>query len=238
MRQTRRIASVAVSGSGGRLARRSGTHRGRRYRCRPARTFDAASRASSTRASSRCSIRHRDVYALLPRDPRAQYLIDALVHAAADFDRRADRRHRPGILGAVARVFIAGSAEGLRRAAATTLFDAGHHVVIQAVARNDSSQCNMSSTVAPRRSPATSRTSTPPSPSAFANALEPMDAVIHNAGVYSGPRSSRQRHRARLLTAVITRPRRLAYLSSGMHRGSRADLIDIDGTAAADPVLL
>jgi NAD(P)-dependent dehydrogenase (short-subunit alcohol dehydrogenase family) len=59
-----------------------------------------------------------------------------------------------------------------------------------------------------------------------------MDAVVHNAGVWSG------RHvlpvnvvAPYLLTALIDRPRRLIYLSSGMHRGASGNLDDIDWTA-------
>src|SRR4029450_943448 len=61
------------------------------------------------------------------------------------------------------------------------------------------------------------------------NRLGRMDAVIHNAGVYSG------RHvlpvnivAPYLLTALIDRPQRLIYLSSGMHRGGRASLTGMD----------
>ena len=54
------------------------------------------------------------------------------------------------------------------------------------------------------------------------NRLGPMDAVIHNAGVYTG------RHvlpvnvvAPYLLTALIHRPQRLIYFSSSEHRGGR-----------------
>jgi NAD(P)-dependent dehydrogenase (short-subunit alcohol dehydrogenase family) len=61
------------------------------------------------------------------------------------------------------------------------------------------------------------------------NRLGPMDAVIHNAGVISGPAVLAINVVAPyLLTALIERPRRLVYLSSSMHRGGRADLSGIE----------
>ncbi|WP_127551490.1 hypothetical protein [Actinoplanes sp. OR16] len=59
----------------------------------------------------------------------------------------------------------------------------------------------------------------------------PIDAVIHNAGVYSGPAILPVNVVAPyLLTALLPAPRRLIYLSSGMHRGGRADLGGLDWT--------
>jgi NAD(P)-dependent dehydrogenase (short-subunit alcohol dehydrogenase family) len=55
------------------------------------------------------------------------------------------------------------------------------------------------------------------------NRLGRMDAVIHNAGVISGPHVLPVNVVAPyLLTALIDRPQRLIYLSSSMHRGGRA----------------
>ena len=72
-----------------------------------------------------------------------------------------------------------------------------------------------------------------------ANALGRFDAVIHNVGV--GYRESKRVVTADglshvfainvlapyLLTALIERPERLVYLSSGMHRGGNSDLGDL-----------
>jgi NAD(P)-dependent dehydrogenase (short-subunit alcohol dehydrogenase family) len=66
-----------------------------------------------------------------------------------------------------------------------------------------------------------------------------MDTVIHNAAMSStnGRSPTPEGHATILavntlapymLTALIERPRRLVYLSSGMHRGGRASLRDID----------
>jgi NAD(P)-dependent dehydrogenase (short-subunit alcohol dehydrogenase family) len=69
-----------------------------------------------------------------------------------------------------------------------------------------------------------------------------MDAVIHNAGVYLQPRrgATPEGHAVTfavntlasyMLTALIERPRRLVYLSSGLHRGGEGSLRDIDWRA-------
>jgi len=71
------------------------------------------------------------------------------------------------------------------------------------------------------------------------NQIGPMDAVIHNAGVYQErSRGSTPEGHATilavntlapyLLTALIQRPQRLVYMSSGMHRGANRSLSDID----------
>jgi NAD(P)-dependent dehydrogenase (short-subunit alcohol dehydrogenase family) len=61
--------------------------------------------------------------------------------------------------------------------------------------------------------------------------LRRMDAVIHNAGVVSGPHVLPVNVVAPyLLTALIKRPERLIYLSSSMHRGGRASLSGMDWT--------
>jgi hypothetical protein len=66
-----------------------------------------------------------------------------------------------------------------------------------------------------------------------------MDAIIHDAGTYStaGRSPTSEGHPAILavntlapymLSALIERPDRLIYLSSGMHRSGVASLRDID----------
>jgi quercetin dioxygenase-like cupin family protein len=55
-----------------------------------------------------------------------------------------------------------------------------------------------------------------------------MDAVIHNAGVMSGPVLAVNVVAPYLLTALIERPQRLIYLSSSMHRGGRVSLVNIE----------
>jgi NAD(P)-dependent dehydrogenase (short-subunit alcohol dehydrogenase family) len=61
------------------------------------------------------------------------------------------------------------------------------------------------------------------------NQLGPMDAVIHNAGVYRGSTVLPVNVVAPyLLTALLHRPGRLIYLSSGMHRSGRARVDGMD----------
>jgi NAD(P)-dependent dehydrogenase (short-subunit alcohol dehydrogenase family) len=130
----------------------------------------------------------------------------------------------------MARVFITGSAGGLGRAAAQTLLDHAHEVVVHVRNRDrltavrelvdggavvvvgDLSDLEETRGVADQ-----------------VNRLGRMDAVIHNAGVNTG------RHvlpvnvvAPYLLTALIYRPQRLVYLSSSMHRGGRASLAGMD----------
>jgi NAD(P)-dependent dehydrogenase (short-subunit alcohol dehydrogenase family) len=68
-----------------------------------------------------------------------------------------------------------------------------------------------------------------------------MDAVIHNAGIYSAPKRNPtpEGHAGILavntlapfmLTALIDRPERLVYLSSGLHRNGEGSLRDLDWT--------
>ena len=61
------------------------------------------------------------------------------------------------------------------------------------------------------------------------NRVGQMDAVIHNAGVTAGRQVLPVNIVAPyLLTALIAGPRRLVYLSSGMHHGGRPTLAGID----------
>jgi NAD(P)-dependent dehydrogenase (short-subunit alcohol dehydrogenase family) len=137
----------------------------------------------------------------------------------------------------MARILITGSADGLGRAAAKTLLEAGHNVVVHSRNRDrlaavrdlldhgadavvgDLADLEQAREVAEQ-----------------ANALGRMDAVIHNAGVYTGHQILPVNIVAPfLLTARIQRPARLIYLSSGMHRGGRAvvDSMDWSGRRAA-----
>jgi NAD(P)-dependent dehydrogenase (short-subunit alcohol dehydrogenase family) len=60
-----------------------------------------------------------------------------------------------------------------------------------------------------------------------------VDAVIHNAGVYTGPDVMAVNVVAPyLLTALVPRPRRLVYLSSGMHHGGRATVTGVGWNGA------
>jgi NAD(P)-dependent dehydrogenase (short-subunit alcohol dehydrogenase family) len=130
----------------------------------------------------------------------------------------------------MARIFITGSADGLGRAAAQTLLSGGHEVIVHArsaerlaavddlIGRGasgvvgDLADLNQTRAVADQ-----------------VNRLGHLDAVIHNAGIYSGRQIMPVNIVAPyLLTTLIHRPQRLIYLSSGSHYGGRADLAGVD----------
>ena len=142
----------------------------------------------------------------------------------------------------MARIFITGSTEGLGRAAALTLLDGGHEVVLHA--RNASRAASMGD-LADRAFEVVigdlGSAHETHDVASQVNAIGRMDAVIHNAGIYIDPeRVATPEGHARtlavnvlapyVLTAEIERPARLIYISSGMHRGGEASLRDIDWT--------
>jgi NAD(P)-dependent dehydrogenase (short-subunit alcohol dehydrogenase family) len=138
------------------------------------------------------------------------------------------------------RIFITGSSDGLGRAAARTLMAEGHEVVLharskqRAVALADLVPRAAGVVIGDLGSAAETR--------AIAdqvNQIGRMHVVIHNAGVYQEPsRGNTPESHAKtlavntlapyMLTALIERPDRLIYLSSGMHRGGDGSLRDID----------
>jgi NAD(P)-dependent dehydrogenase (short-subunit alcohol dehydrogenase family) len=128
------------------------------------------------------------------------------------------------------RVFITGSADGLGRAAAQTLLDDGHEVIVHArsterlAAVRDLLDRGAAAVVGDLSDLEETR-----DVAAQVNRLGRMDAVIHNAGVISGPHVLPVNVVAPyLLTALIGRPQRLIYLSSSMHRGGRVSLTGMD----------
>ncbi|MEZ5488074.1 MAG: SDR family NAD(P)-dependent oxidoreductase [Steroidobacteraceae bacterium] len=134
--------------------------------------------------------------------------------------------------GRKARVFITGSADGLGRAAARTLLSQGHEVMVHV-----RSQARVSAVTELLDQGATAAIGDLAYVAQIrdlarqVNALGRMDAVIHNAGVMSGPPLLVVNVVAPyLLTALIQRPQRLIYLSSSMHRGGRASLSGMDWT--------
>jgi NAD(P)-dependent dehydrogenase (short-subunit alcohol dehydrogenase family) len=130
----------------------------------------------------------------------------------------------------MARVFITGSADGLGRAAAQTLRDHGHEIVVHV--RNSDRLTAVRDLVDGGAVAVVGDLSDLEETRGVAdqvNRLGPMDAVIHNAGVITGPHVLPVNVVAPyLLTALIHRPRRLVYLSSSMHRGGRASLAGMD----------
>jgi NAD(P)-dependent dehydrogenase (short-subunit alcohol dehydrogenase family) len=143
----------------------------------------------------------------------------------------------------MARVFISGSSTGLGLMAGKLLVETGHQVVLHARNNKRASAARAAlpqaeaiiegdvSTIAATRSVAEG-----------VNRLGQFDAVIHNVAV--GYRESRRIETQDglplvfavntlapfILTALISKPARLVYLSSGMHRGADARLEDLGWT--------
>ena len=130
----------------------------------------------------------------------------------------------------MARIFITGSAGGLGRAAAQTLLGDGHEVIVHA--RSAERLATVDALVGQGASAVVGDLADSDQTRAVAdqvNRLGRVDAVIHNAGVYGGPHTLPVNVVAPyLLTALIHRPQRLVYLSSGMHHGGRADVAGVD----------
>jgi len=143
----------------------------------------------------------------------------------------------------VASIFITGSTDGLGRAAAGALMGEGHEVVLHARTRgraaafSDLAARAAGVVIGDLASAAGTREL-----AGQVNEIGRMDTVIHNAGVFLEPsRSATAEGHAKtlavntlapyLLTALIGRPDRLIYLSSGMHyAGGAGSLLDIDWT--------
>lgn len=130
----------------------------------------------------------------------------------------------------MAHLFITGSADGLGRLAAQSLLADGHRVVIHA--RSRQRLAAVDELIAQGATPVVGDLADIQQTRALAdqvNRLGQMDAVIHNAGVYSGPQVLPVNVVAPyLLTALIHRPRRLVYVSSGMHLDGQARLDGMD----------
>jgi NAD(P)-dependent dehydrogenase (short-subunit alcohol dehydrogenase family) len=142
----------------------------------------------------------------------------------------------------VSRIFITGSTDGLGRNAAGALMNEGHDVVLhartpeRAAALSDLAPGAAGVVIGDLASAAQTRDLADQ-----VNRIGPMDAVIHNAGVYLEPsRSATPEGHAKtlavntlapyLLTALIDRPARLIYLTSGLHYTAAGSLRDIDWT--------
>jgi len=131
----------------------------------------------------------------------------------------------------MSRIFITGSADGLGQLSAKLLIEQGHQVVLHTrnaerakdvikklpgadhVLTGDLSNIEETKELAER-----------------ANKLVSFDAVIHNAGVYKT--SATQIFHVNtlgpyILTSLMHKPKRLIYMSSGMHLHGRPNLEDI-----------
>ena len=144
----------------------------------------------------------------------------------------------------MARIFITGSADGLGLMAARLLVADGHEVVLHA--RNQKRANEALSSVPGAETAVVGDLSSISETKHIAeqvNVLGGFDAVIHNAGI-----GYRESHRIAtvdglshifavnslapyILTCLISKPKRLVYTSSGMHRSGDASLKDLTWTA-------
>jgi len=143
----------------------------------------------------------------------------------------------------VARILITGSAQGLGRAAATSLLDDGHQVVVHARGTHRAPSLtdlvDRGAVVVVGDLASTQQTH---ELADQVNQLGRMDTIIHNAGIYRDPdRHPTPEGHPRtltvntlapyLLTGLIHRPDRLIYLTSDMHTSGGDSLNDLDWTS-------
>jgi NAD(P)-dependent dehydrogenase (short-subunit alcohol dehydrogenase family) len=146
----------------------------------------------------------------------------------------------------MARILITGSADGLGQMAARLLVADGHSVVLHA---RHAQRAREALRAVPGAQTAVfgdlSQLAEMRSVAEQANAVGSFDAIIHNAGI-----GYRERRRIAtsdalphvfavntlapyVLTALIRKPQRLVYVSSGMHQSGDASLRDLEWNARA-----
>jgi len=140
----------------------------------------------------------------------------------------------------MARIFITGSADGLGQMAARILIENGHNVVLHARNETRANQALKSNPGA--ETVAVADLSSIRQTMALAqqiNNLGGFDAIIHNAAVgYREPQKITTEDglphvfainslAPYVLTALINKPKRLIYLSSGLHREGDSSLEDL-----------
>jgi NAD(P)-dependent dehydrogenase (short-subunit alcohol dehydrogenase family) len=138
------------------------------------------------------------------------------------------------------RVFITGSSDGLGQMAAKLLIENGHKVVLHA--RNEKRAKDAMAAIPKAEGCVVGDLSFIAETKSVAeqvNQLGIFDAVIHNAGIgYREPRRIETEDglphlfatntlAPYILTVLIKRPKRLVYLSSGMHHSANATLEDL-----------
>jgi NAD(P)-dependent dehydrogenase (short-subunit alcohol dehydrogenase family) len=140
----------------------------------------------------------------------------------------------------MSRIFITGSADGLGRMAGELLIRQGHNVVLHARngQRADETQRAVPNAEAIVIGDLASIAQTR-KVAEQVNALGPFDAVIHNAAVgYKEPQRVTTEDglphvfavntlAPYILTALINKPKRLIYLSSGLHQNGDTSLKDL-----------
>lgn len=140
----------------------------------------------------------------------------------------------------MSRIFITGSSDGLGLAAAQHLSKKGHNIVLHARSPSRASD-------AQKACPAASACligdlssfSSVHNLASNLNATGPYDTIIYNAGLYRGGFNKTEdglpaliavnTMAAYMLTCLVhPRPKRIVYLSSGLHAGGDASLQDLD----------
>ena len=132
----------------------------------------------------------------------------------------------------MSRIFITGSADGLGQLTASALVAQRHQVVLHA--RNEKRGREALDKVPGAETVLTADLANileTKQLAAKVNALGKFDAVIHNAGVYQVAAEeilTVNTLAPYILTCLIEKPRRLIYLSSGMHLGGSAKLESLE----------
>ena len=139
----------------------------------------------------------------------------------------------------MARIFITGSADGLGHLAANELVGLGHRVVLHA--RNAERAQEASASIPKAETVLVGDLSDMEETKKLAadvNSLGSFDAVIHNAGIYAPSKNQNKKDFSKalfmvntvapfILTALIQKPRRLIYMTSGLHLQGDPHLISI-----------
>ena len=133
----------------------------------------------------------------------------------------------------MSRIFITGSSDGLGQLAAQQLVTEGHQVVLHA--RNKARAQVALAKVRGAEAIVTGDLSDLEETKKIAsevNALGHFDAVIHNAAIYRAPSeliAMVNTLAPYVLTCLISKPKRLIYLSSGLHSGGQPKLDKLNG---------
>lgn len=136
----------------------------------------------------------------------------------------------------MSRVLITGSTDGIGRAAAESLLDAGHEVVVHARTRQRLSAVeDLTSRGAFGVVGDLAHLDQVQDVAEQAHRIGSISAVIHNAGVIDGASLLPVNVVAPyVLTALLRDPGRLVYLSSSMHRSGHADLAGADWSGSTE----
>lgn len=126
------------------------------------------------------------------------------------------------------KIFITGSTDGLGFLTAKRLIDEGNEVVLHArnQQRAEEAMLNLPQAKNVVVGDLSSQTEIKNLAKQI-NDLGPFDTIIHNAGVYTGNKELTFQVNVvapYLLTSLVKKPKRLIYISSGMHYGSRLNL--------------